>query len=217
MDFLAMCIEPEDPAFGRMIIERDIVRRCTEEANNFRNLSREGSMASSPRTPPPSGAYRKVNTKSLRPKPVRSLESESGYGTDTDRSDDYLYSPSVSSGPGWTALNTPRSVASQQYPVLHPRYQLSTSPCGQAPRSRQAEAPNNSRPAKRPRMDAEFEYEDDDDSSFRSSLDTPMLDVASTSCRSVSQETRAAYLLLQLKMDDTALDGEGGRRRRAST
>ena len=211
-----MCIEPEDPAFGRMIIERDIVRRCTEEANDFRNLSREGSMASSPHTPPPSGGHRRVNAKSLRPKPVRSLESESGYGTDTDRSDDYLYSPSVSSGPGWTALNTPRSVASQQYPLLHARYQLSTSPSGPAPRSQQPEAPKKGRPAKRPRMDDESEYEDDG-SSLQSSMDTPMLDVASVSCRSVSQETRAAYLLLQLKMDDTALDGERGRRRRAST
>lgn len=201
-----------------MVIGRDVVRRCTEEASGYRILSSEGSTASSLRTPPPSGGYRKVNAKSLRPKPVKSLESESGYGTDTDRSDDYLYSPSVSAVSGWTALNTPRSVGVQQYTPLTPCYQPAVSACqlGPAPRSRGPGAIKRTRPAKRLRLDEESEY-DEDSSADQSSPDTPMLDVAAEKGPSVSQETRAAYHLLQLKMDDTALDGERFRRRRAST
>lgn len=201
-----------------MVIGREIVRRCTQEASGYRTLSRESSTASSPRTPPPSGGYRKVNAKSLRPKPLKSLESESGYGTDTDRSDDYLYSPSVSAGSVWTALNTPRSAAATQYSPLTPYYQpiVSSRQLGPAPRSQGPEPTKKTRPAKRLRLEEESEYEEDG-SAEQSSADTPMLDVAPEICPSVSQETRAAYHLLQLRMDDTALDGERSRRRRAST
>ncbi|KAL8795610.1 MAG: hypothetical protein Q9195_001848 [Heterodermia aff. obscurata] len=219
VDFLSICIEPGDPKFGHMVINSDVVRRCTEEASGFRALSREGSMASSPRTPPPSSkGYRKVSPRSLRPRPVQTLESESGYGTDTDRSDDYLYSPAASSGSGWTALNTPRSVASQQYQRLT-LDQLSCAYNGQqksVPQVYKPKSGNEVSSRKRVRSDDEEEYEEGS-SSDHSSLDTPMPDISKEKTSSLWQERRAAYQLLQLRMDDAAIDGDRSRRRRAST
>lgn len=218
VDFLSICIEPDDPEFGRMIISRDVVRRCTEEASGFRALSREGSLASSPRTLPSSSkGYRKVRPKQFRPRPVKSLASESGYGTDTDRSDEYMWSPSVSSGSGFTALNTPRSVASQHYQPLT-MDQLSSAykiQLKSASTPLIAESGDQTVTRKRLRPDEEDGYEEDSASS-QSSIETPVLNVPQES-PSPSQEIRAAYQLLQLKMDDAALDVDRLSRRRAST
>ena len=214
-----MCIEPGDPKFGHMVINGDIVRRCTEEANGFRALSREGSMASSPRTPPSSSkGYRKISPRSLRPRVVQNLESESGYGTDTDRSDSYLYSPTTSSGSRWTALNTPRSVASQHY-QRSTFDQLSSDYNNQqeaASTLYEPQSGNEVLSRKRVRSDDDEENEEGN-SSDDSSLDTPMPDISKEQTPSSWQERRAAYQLLQLKMDDAAIDGDRSRRRRAST
>ena len=207
-----------------MVISSDIVRRCTEEASGFRALSREGSTASSPRTPPSSSkGYRKVSPRSLRPRVVQTLESESGYGTDTDRSDSYLYSPTTSSGSRWTALNTPRSVASQHYQHLT-LDQLSAYNSQQKSASTLYEPQNSDDVLSRKRVRSKEEEEDDDDeeheegnSSDHSSLDTPMPDVSKEQTPTLWQERRAAYQLLQLKMDDAAIDADRSRRRRAST
>jgi ABC-type dipeptide/oligopeptide/nickel transport system permease subunit len=40
IDFLGHCVVPEDPRFGRMVIDRNIVRHCTEAANELAFLSR---------------------------------------------------------------------------------------------------------------------------------------------------------------------------------
>ena len=219
VEFLSICIEPGDPKFGHMVIHSDIVRRCTEEASGYRALSREGSMASSPRTPPSSSkGYRKINPRSLRPRVVQKLESESGYGTDTDRSDDYLYSPTASSGSGWTALNTPRSVTSQHYQRLTLDQLSSTYNSQQEPPSRlyEPQSSNELLSRKRARSDDDQEYEEGSPSDH-SSLDTPMPNISKEKSPSLWEEKRAAYQLLQLKMDDAAIDGERSRRRRAST
>lgn len=205
-----------------MVIDRDIVRRCTEEARNFRALSRESSMVSGPRTPPPSSkGCRKMFPKALRPRPVKSLEIESGYGTDTDRSDDYLYSPSASSGSAWTALNTPRSVGSQHYRSLT-LDQLTIAYKGpQKAASRLQEAQSTDQRVSKKRLRSDNEVDEDgyegDSSWSRSSLGTPMPDMTQKQSPGLSQETRAAYQLMQLKMDDAALVGDRSRRRRAST
>lgn len=200
-----------------MVIDRDIVRRCTEEARGFRALSREVSTASGPRTPPSSSqGCRKTYPKALRPRPVKSLESESGYGTDTDRSDDYLYSPSASSGSAWTALNTPRSVGSQHYQSLTLDQLTSAYNSQQKTASALQEARSTKQPVSRKRLRSDNEDEEDGSSSH-SSLDTPMPDMTQKKSPGVSQENRAAFQLMQLKMDDAAIDGVRSRRRRAST
>ena len=205
-----------------MVISSDIVRRCTEEASGFRALSREGSMGSSPRTPPSSSkGYRKVSPRSLRPRVAQTLESESGYGTDTDRSDSYLYSPTTSSGSRWTALNTPRSVASQHYQHLT-LDQLSTYNSQQKSASTLYEPQSSDDVLSRKRVRSDDDGDDDEEyeegnSSDHSSLDTPMPDVSKEQSPSLWQERRAACQLLQLKMDDAAIDGDRSRRRRAST
>ena len=68
VDFLSLCVLPENPNFGRMLIDRDIVQRCTEQATGYRLLSRESSLMSSPRSPALSDRFEKSNPKSLRPK-----------------------------------------------------------------------------------------------------------------------------------------------------
>ncbi|KAI9780944.1 MAG: hypothetical protein M1839_006382 [Geoglossum umbratile] len=110
-DFLSLCARPEGPRYGLMIIDKDIVRRCTMAANELRLLnndgspSREASVAPNskpvtPRTP------KRLLSKSLRPRILKidREEVESGYGTDTDASERYAGSPvtptvSVGGGP----------------------------------------------------------------------------------------------------------------------
>ena len=201
-----------------MVIGRDIVERCTEEASEYRLLPSEGSAASSPRTPPSSSRNRKGNTKSLSPKPQRSRGCESGYATDSDRSEDYIYSPATSSGSAWTAMNTPRSAAIPRYQPLTPDHTPSSilSQLKYTTRPLGSVSSQESRPAKRLRPDDESDVEDDS-SSTQSSHDTPMMDVEANREFSGLQEARAAYQLIQLHMDDAAQEGNRMRRRRAST
>ena len=61
VDFLSLCIHPEDPRFGRMIIEPSIVREATETANRYRLLEKprptSGPSVLSPQTPEQQQGY----------------------------------------------------------------------------------------------------------------------------------------------------------------
>jgi hypothetical protein len=116
IDFIHSCIHPNDPNFGRMVIHKDIIQQCTDEAHFYRNLyskqpfSRESSILHSPRTPETLRcAHPRWSSKSLRPKSVRIRGSPYGYGTDSDPDDRYYVSPSYRNE--WTPANTPRSAS----------------------------------------------------------------------------------------------------------
>ena len=219
LDFLSLCVKPGTEGFGHMVIDRSIVRKCTEEAKEYRTMSREGSRAGSPRTPA-SSTHSRWSAKSLRLKPKKTIDIESGYGTDTDRSDKYLHSPQSTFQ--WTALNTPRSVSSQQYTLPSPRELLTDAAvpggCDAPPNSPESSSSEDNYPTKPALEDVDDSYHERS-LSPRSSEEPlpakrPRKVVAST------KETRAAYLLMQLHIADRTLKdggGHGSKRRRASS
>ena len=96
MDFLSICVHPQDPNFEDFRINSEIISSCAEQAGTYRSLYRKTyhipadtpsschltlpSPSSITISPGPSSAYSKI------------VEIESGYGTDTD-SDNHLLSP----------------------------------------------------------------------------------------------------------------------------
>lgn len=119
VEFLSLCIPPDDVRFGRMIINPSIVRDATVTANQYRDQEiARARMASIPST---GGATydhitarsgQRTSVKKLRPKPTSSVhveEVDSEIENDTDTSEKYRYSPSVLPNSGWTPANTPRA------------------------------------------------------------------------------------------------------------
>lgn len=55
IDFLSLCIHPDDPRFGRMVIDPSIIREATETANQYQLLEKPQPVAGpsglSPQTP----------------------------------------------------------------------------------------------------------------------------------------------------------------------
>ncbi|KAI9672889.1 MAG: hypothetical protein M1829_004439 [Trizodia sp. TS-e1964] len=87
--FVGQCVHPDDPAFGRMVIDRDIVRQCTIVANELRVLGKNNASSRESSTV---GSVMATSSPSWSPKvlgPKRSplVEFESGYSTDTDSSE----------------------------------------------------------------------------------------------------------------------------------
>lgn len=215
VDFLSLCVPPEHPSFGCMLIDRDIVQQCTEQATGYRLLSRESSIASSPRSPALSDGLRKSNPKSLRPKLLKSVQSESGYGTDSDRSDNDLEPPQT---PQWVALNTPRSVTAHHYLPSPSNRPVSPYPT-QAELTYRSEVSPGSEDNRRPkRLRAEDDEAYGEDSSSTSSSDSPQMPLSrSKKPTALSKEARAACMLVRMHVEDAKMDGTGVRARRAST
>lgn len=220
LDFSELCVVPEDPSFGRMVIDRNIIRQCTEAADEFHALSREASIAISPQTPPSSAGLSKWGSKSLRPKLVKTTDMESGYGTDTDRSDKYLQSPQTPMKFEWTALNTPRSaVMEHQYiPCSRETTSAASAPeTSEDPQDGLETSSEGSGVAKRALSELDKDYDGESSSAPSEEVMSPpkrrKKSIAST------KEARAAYMLMQLHMADASLkdDGSKGLRRRASS
>jgi len=219
LDFVRLCVAPEDPSFARMVIDRGIVQRCTEQATGFRLLSRETSVTSSPRSPGLSDGFGKTTPKSLRPKPIKSIRSKDSFemDMDMDRTSNYLYAPQPLPSPGWVALNTPRSVMTPQWsPQLpsqpaspYPSHADVTYPYGGSSSSEE------NRPAKRIRSEEDDDY--DDSSTSRSSASPQMSPNRKEKPTTLSKENRAACMLMRMHMDDAKIDHTRSRSRRAST
>ncbi|KAF2130435.1 hypothetical protein P153DRAFT_338231 [Dothidotthia symphoricarpi CBS 119687] len=115
-DFPSMCVHPKSTSFAKFVIDPTIVQYCTEQTNKFRIEGASyrilGSNLSSPvATPQLQFGSPPWEANVLRQHYGRQLESESGYGTDTDRSDRYLFSPQVSPRSQFTAVNSFRSLS----------------------------------------------------------------------------------------------------------
>lgn len=108
VDFPSLCLKPEDPSFAHMVIDGKIVRDCTATARTFCDFSRGALHAGTPSIKPAT-SLKTWSAKTSRANLGDPADSESGYGTDTDRSDRYLSSPQTPLNMGWTALNTPVS------------------------------------------------------------------------------------------------------------
>lgn len=211
-DFLSLCIEPEDPSFGRMIIDCDIVQRCTEQAAQYRILSSQSSVTSSPRTPGLSEEFAGKMPKSLRPKKTKNKYSKSGYGGDAGCGE-YLYAPSTPPSSSWVALNTPRSIP--QWSPQPPSQPASPYP-GKANLTYfrgDSSSGDESRPAKRLRVE-EDEY--DEPLSSRSSVSPGLASSSKKLTPMSSDDAKAACLLMRIHMDDAKIERTGLRARRAS-
>ena len=221
LDFSELCVVPDDPSFGRMVIDRNIIRQCTEVANELRALSRETSVAISPQTPLSTAGLSKWGSKSLRPKLVKTADMESGYGTDTDRSDKYLQSPQISMKFEWTALNTPRSAVMEhrQIPCSRVTPSAASAPeSSEDPQDGLETSSEGSGAAKRGLSELDEDY-DGESSSTPSSEEVMSPPKRRKKSIALTKEARAAYLLMQLHMADASLkdDGPKGLRRRASS
>lgn len=218
LDFLSLCVRPEDPSFGRMVISRSIVRQCTEAARGFRELSREASLASSPRTPGSSSSYPRWTPKSLRHKAMKSTDVESEYSTDADRRSKYLYSPPDSLNFKWTALNTPRSANPQHFQLPSPKQMMTPASVSADNVSQCSSSTEESGLMKQTSPERDEDY-DEDSSSLNSSVEAPAAPKRRKKSVALTKEARAAYTLMQLQMADATL-GQGAyrtKRRRASS
>lgn len=207
-----MCTEPADPAFLRTSIDQSIIHRCAEAANATRTCSEAASLVSSRKTPrffPPLSHSPK---KALRPKAPKTIDVESGYGTDTDRS--CPNSPQSGGGGGWTPVNVPRSAVAKhvQSPTSAPAI-TSASP------GRHSRKPGDKAYKKTKRASPK---NDEACGEMSSSEYCPTSIAAAPKRRKMSstlnQDARAAYTLMQLHMADAILaEKRGPKSRRASS
>ena len=218
VDFISLCVRPDNPGFGRMVIDRSIVRHCTEAARDYRALSREASLVRTPQTPAPSTIYPRWTPKNLRHKATKGMEEvESEYSTDTDRSDRYPYSPPNSVNLKWTALNTPRSAHAQQLQLPSPQQILTPASISEDNVPQDNSCSEESGLVKQAPLERE-DY-DEDNSSVSSSVEVIAAPKRRKKPAALTKEARAAYTLMQLQMADATLGESASRakRRRASS
>ena len=215
-DFVAICDKPGSSGFMQLSIDRDIIYRCTEGATAIHAHSRESSMPVSPRTPSAFPALPGWPPKPLLPKPFKPMDVESGYGTDSDRSDRYLSSPDSSSTSGWTSVNSPRpNDRLEQF--TFPRADVTSTPRETGDSHTERISGSRKRySAKRQLLELDEASDNESSSDQVRTADTP-----SSKRRKIAgaltPEIGAAYTLLQLNMADATLsDGRRARRRRAS-
>ncbi|CAO2655868.1 Nn.00g046710.m01.CDS01 [Neocucurbitaria sp. VM-36] len=118
-DFPSMCLRPKDPNFAKFVIDPAIVYYCTVETCRFRKegpeyrvLTPDESLpVETPKMHFGSPPWSEEATKQRRARPAN---IESGYFTDTDQSDKYVFSPQVSprSHCTWTSVNGSQSPSS---------------------------------------------------------------------------------------------------------
>jgi hypothetical protein len=200
-----------------MVIDSRIVHQCASTARSLCALSKGISHSSTPSIQS-SNSFGTWGTKSLRPKFGHPTSSESGYGTDTDRSDQYLGSPHTSLTVEWTALNAPKPCTRTQCGTSSSRKGLSSTPVVKYEESLRSSSSEDTRDQKRHSTEKDDVYNQESCSS-PSSVGPPSPPKRRKLSTILTKESRAAYMLMQLQMADATL-GEapyGANRRRASS
>ena len=222
VDFVELCVEPEDPRFGRMVIDKNIVRYATAAADEHRVLSREASIMPSPRTPASAAVFPNWTPKSLRPKPLKTPDAESGYGTDTDQSDKYHGSPQIPFKYEWPMGKFSQIASTERIRLLSPKGLLSST---SVPRNfgdtsylldMSSSGDEDGRPK---RAMSEFDEDYDEESSSALSSEEMTRPRRRKKSSAMTEESRAAYVLMKLSMADASLGDNVHRhkRRRASS
>jgi hypothetical protein len=122
-DFLEMCLHPEDPGYGRFLIDPKIVQECTDETNRFKQ---EGcdyqvtGLTGSAAVETPQLPVLNAPWEPILHYPRKS--EESGYYTGGDQNERLTVSPQVSPRgstwiPAWTSVNGSKSPSSS--PIVH--------------------------------------------------------------------------------------------------
>ena len=177
------------------------------ESEDRRTPARQRTVS----TPRSQFAYAPWTIKSFKKRQSKGTDVESGYGTDTDQSGKYLFSPQVSpTTQVWTSINRPRS----------PR-DLGTLPVIISPKPWLSSVPSSYEedPPRLKRGLSDLNEESDDDSRRPvQSIEGPSKLEHELSLSMSTREIKAARLMLQLSVADAALqeDRPAKRNRRAS-
>lgn len=115
------CLKPDHEGFGEMIIDESIIRFCSEEAELYRQMAigEQGEKGSTPKptTPVPTKQKHLLPTKQKHLLPT-TRGNQDHYESDSDREASYPTTTpsSVTSSlhGGWSPLNTPHSINSDQ-------------------------------------------------------------------------------------------------------
>ncbi|KAL8681045.1 MAG: hypothetical protein Q9186_002818 [Xanthomendoza sp. 1 TL-2023] len=211
LDFPAQCIAPGAPGFDSMHVAPKIILECVAAIRECRELGR------GPQTPPVSARGMGWTAANIRPKALKKIDSEIGYGsdTDTDRSDTCLYSPLKSASSGFKGLATPRSSGIPgQYEQSYVRAY------GPSQTGSESDVSNDCR--KRKRITPRYINEEYDNSSTDSSEECtvpapPKGKEESNEPQSMTDES-AAKVMIAISMNARVLNSEerGTGRRRAS-
>ena len=235
-DFASLCCPPDDPAFGRMIISQDIVRQCTAAARETRcreEYSNGLSSLASHRGP--SSAESKAVWKWKRMQrglcPMTAY-SESGYGTDTDTSDQCPLFPHASSEKAWKQADA-RSRSSRAEKDTRDRFEVQMPPTPTTMVTAMELSKEKRSISQVDENNSDYNDDDDDDDAGDDAEDNIMSDSLSDDSTEPSTtrakrrksgwspgEARAAYMLMQLYVADSTLgeeDEESNPRRRAAS
>ncbi|KAI4190206.1 MAG: hypothetical protein L6R41_000952 [Letrouitia leprolyta] len=230
LDFPAQCLPPGTPGFDSMHVAPKIIRKCIEAVRESHELCRLSKSRSRPETPSSVGSrsWTPVNAAN---KASRTVDSESGYGTDTERSETYALSPKRPVRSGCKTLETPRSVG------VRKRFKLDCSSSAASSRyGDESESSDDCRKRKRVLQkpvlddhddeDEDNKDEDDDDDmvSYNCSSMKPVKQCASPIKKRKASSTpaitaeNAAMMLLELRLQDAASREKRGEaiKRRAS-
>lgn len=204
VDFLSLCVLPNDPSFSEMIIDREIVRDCASTARTYRALSKGASHVGNPSIKS-SSSHGKWNNKSLRANMGKPADSESGYGTDTDRSDRYLSPSQTPLTMQWTALNTPVSSTQTKASTSSPRRECTSKSkvkYDELPKSSGSDGICN---GKRHSGDKDDDF--DQESNFSNASDglRKLSKRRKISSAQMKESRAAAYMLMQMQMADATL------------
>ena len=219
-EFVSSCIKPGSEGYGQMVIDPETVRHCAEMANKYKEMySRGSSEVTTLKSPSSLRTTSTANwaTNSIQSRHPQALDMESGYYTDTDRSDQYLPSPQ-SSNP-WTRETLPKPHV-PRFHLPSPQELLKNSNCVAG-----CVAPANSLDSTSGKVTQEKkrvcknEGQESDTASSQCSNEETTSSVAPRSPITSTQETRAAYVLMQLHFADTSLKENESRakKRRASS
>lgn len=204
LDFPAQCIPPGSLGFDSMHVAPMIVRKCIKATQNDHGLGQGPQMESRPETPSSTGA-RSWTAANNRPKLLK-LDSESGYGTDTDGSDSCIYSPQKPARYR-LKLATPRSSGMPgQYEQSYVR--------AYAPSQTGSESDFSNDCRKRKRNPARCRNEEDSSSSSDSLEDhltgTPSEETGDTLQAPTPAKEMAVKALLELKLEARVFERKGG-------
>ncbi|KAL8996080.1 MAG: hypothetical protein Q9169_004319 [Polycauliona sp. 2 TL-2023] len=212
LDFPAQCLPPGSPGFDSMQVTPLIVRKCIMAAENEYGLGPGRQIESRPESPSSVGA-RSWTAANIRPKPLK-LDSESGYGTDTDGSDSCVYSPQKPAKYRFKRATPRSSGMPAQYEQSYIR--------AYAPSQTGSESEFSNDCKKRKRKPARCMTEEDDDPST-DSLENAITRSSSEDIGEVIQapsmaKEMAAKALLELRMEARVFERKdrATERRRAS-
>ena len=202
-DFVSLCQICEDSSSLDLSVHSSIIQRCTETATVSQAQSRESSVAVSPRTI--------VGPRKLQgPRSVKTIDAESGYGTDSDRSEGYLGSPGSPGSAEWNPVNNRKVPCLETYRFLQqPPRNVTSNPHGPY-------LPSSSRSKRMKRTKRVISDTEDasgvDDSPGSSSITAPTSPKRRRISPAMTPEIGAAHTLMALNTAD-AKYGEGKRRR----